>query len=151
MPEEGLALSRLRSKRIELPRYFVVSCCALLVDAAVLLLLNSGLSVPYLPAAALSFILGGVVAYLLSKRFVWDTGDHAKTHELPLFVLLGLVGLGVNALILFALVGGLHLPVMLAKAFAAGCTFLCNYTLRRQFVFSKARSRVGLWVAECDE
>jgi putative flippase GtrA len=145
-------MSSLRSRLLELPQYFLVSCCALATDTGVLLLLNGVFRVPYLLAATASFITGGVVAYLLSVRFVWKADQAtSKSFEVTLFILLGLVGLGINAVIMFSVVSGLHAPVIVGKGVAAGCTFLCNYYLRRRWVFPGATRRLVSWLPETNE
>jgi putative flippase GtrA len=130
----------------ELPQYFLVSCCGLAVDGAVLLVLNRQFGVPYLLAATISFILGGVVGYQLSIRFVWDSGNsRSNSYELALFLLLGIVGLGVNVAVMLVMISRLHAPLLMGKATAAGCTFICNYLMRRRLVFPNAPRRVLSW------
>lgn len=136
-----------RASLAELPQYFLVSCCALAIDSMVLLLLDRELAVPYLRAATISFIVGGVVAYQLSIRFVWHMA-RPTYYALSLFLLLGAVGLAINAVIMFCTISELHLPLLLGKAVAAGCTFICNYLLRRHLVFSNATRRVLSWLPQ---
>jgi putative flippase GtrA len=132
---------------IELPQYFLVSCFGLAVDAGLLLLLNGYFHWPYLPAATCSFTAGGVVGYLLCIRIVWRTDEgSSRSFEATLFILLGLLGLGLNALIMFAMVSGWHLPVLIGKGISAGCTFLFNYWLRRRWVFPTATRRIVSWL-----
>jgi putative flippase GtrA len=138
-------MNLLRARLAELPQYFLVSCGALAADSMVLLLLNREFAVPYLPAATISFILGGVVAYQLSIRFVWHTTT-ATTYEASLFLLLGVAGLAINAVIMFCMISELHVALLLSKAAAAGCTFICNYLLRRRLVFPNATRRVFSWL-----
>ena len=145
-------MTTLRSRLLELPQYFLVSCCALATDTGALLLLNSVFKVPYLLAATASFIAGGVLAYVLSVRFVWQADPAAsKSFEVTLFILLGLVGLGINAVIMLGVVTGLCAPVIVGKGVAAGCTFICNYYLRRRWVFPDATRRVVTWLPETGE
>jgi putative flippase GtrA len=142
-------MTTLRARLLELPQYFLVSCCALATDTGVLLLLNSVFKVPYLLAATTSFIAGGGVSYVLSVRLVWKTDQAAsRSFEVTLFILLGLVGLGINAVIMLAVVSGLDAPVIVAKGVAAGFTFICNYYLRRRWVFPGATRRMVSWLPE---
>ncbi len=122
---------------LELLRYGLVSAVALVVDAGLLSWLHYRLGIHYQVAAATSFILGGVVAYFLSIRFVFRHRrftSHAV--EAPTFILLGVVGLGVNALIIGMLVGNFSLPVFTAKICAAGVTFCVNFVSRKLLLFS---------------
>ena len=142
-------MSGWRLSLTELPQYFLVACCGLAVDAGVLLLLTAQSHVPYLLAATCSFLMGGVVGYQLCIRFVWLTDPTAsKTYEATLFILLGGVGLAINAAVMFAMVSGLNAPVLIGKGVAAGCTFLCNYALRRRWVFPSATRRILSWLPQ---
>ncbi len=124
---------------LELFRYGMVSAIALIVDLGCLLLLAQLLH--YLLAATLSFILGGVVAYFLSVRFVFQHRklDRVST-ELSLFIALGLVGLIINAAIISLSVGHWSLSLPFAKMLAAGGTFTSNFILRKCLLFTAART-----------
>jgi putative flippase GtrA len=143
VPPAEPAESLWRRSLLELPQYFLVSCCGLATDAGILLLLNGYLHVPYLLAATCSFVPGGVVGYLLCIRFVWKTDETAsKSYDAALFILLGVIALGINAVVMFSMVSGLHAPVLIGKGVSAGFTFLCNYWLRRRWVFPRATRRI---------
>jgi putative flippase GtrA len=138
-----------RDRLLELPQYFLVSCVGLATDAGTLLLLSRYLHLPYLLSASCSFLLGGVVGYCLCIRFVWNTDPSAsKSYEATLFILLGVVGLAINAVVMLAAVSGLHASVLMGKAVAAGCTFFCNYWLRRRWVFPFATRRLISWLPQ---
>jgi putative flippase GtrA len=107
------------------------------VDIAVLTVLVSVLRVPYLAAAAVSFMAGTVVVYWLSIHHVFD---HRRLDdwrsEFSIFALLGTLGLLVNLCVMYALVTGLGLHYLLGKVGAAGCSFVANFVLRRWMLFS---------------
>jgi len=129
-----------RPQLLELIRYGLVSAVAFAVDAGLLALLNFRFGVHYLVAATVSFIVGGVVAYLMSIRFVFSHRRvESQAIEAPAFIALGLVGLGVNLLVMRLLVGQLGSPLLLAKMGAACGTFGVNYLLRKLLLFSPAR------------
>jgi len=120
----------------EILGYGLASAVALGVDAGLLYALTAYAGWHYIPASATSFVAGAAVAYVLSIKFVFhDHRLHSRGAEFSSFVLLGLVGLAVNTLILRIAHGGLGMPLLLAKGLSAGCTFLTNFVLRRQFLF----------------
>jgi putative flippase GtrA len=120
--------------------YSVVSALALGVDVGLLLLLTKQWQVQYLVAATISFICGAAVAYTLSVRFVFHYHRLAKrAPEFTSFVLLGVAGLIVNALVIAALKELAGAPLLIAKIGAAGCTLCVNFLLRRQFLFAPRR------------
>jgi putative flippase GtrA len=117
--------------------YGLVSALALGVDVSLLMLLYQELHLQYVVAATISFTCGAAVAYVLSVRFVFHYHRlRNRGSEFTSFVLLGIAGLVVNALVIAALKEGLGLSVLVAKFGAAGCTLCVNFLLRRQFLFA---------------
>ncbi len=123
----------------EVCTYGTASVAALGADIGLLALLVSVAHVHYLPAATLSFIAGGVVLYVLSVKVVFRhrrVANHAL--ELSYFLVLGVVGLFVNASVVWLAVEWGQLHYMVGKMIAACCTFGVNFILRRQFLFTPA-------------
>jgi putative flippase GtrA len=116
--------------------YTIASAIALAVDFAVLWLLVQHLNWGYLPAATTSFLFGAVVAYTLSVRLAFKEHRLKDVRaEFAGFVALGVVGLSLNAAIMFVAVQYLGLNYLVAKCIAAGVTFVCNFVSRRQLLF----------------
>jgi len=123
----------------EAAKYAAASALALLVDTGLLLALTRYAGWHYLVAGTCSFLAGASVAYALSVQFVFSAHRlHSRKLEFFWFVVLGLVGLALNALVLFVAVSRLGLDLLFAKVLAAGCTFLANFLLRRQLLFRSA-------------
>jgi putative flippase GtrA len=121
---------------IEAAKYAAASAVALSVDVGLLLALTHYAGWHYQLAATFSFIAGASVAYVLSVRFVFTEHRlHSRKLEFTWFVLLGLAGLGINALMLYVTVSRLGMDLLYAKAVAACCTFVANFGLRRQLLF----------------
>lgn len=128
--------SKLRTVR-ELLGYAAASAVALGVDISILALLAGPVGWHYLPASMVAFTCGGLAAYALSVRFVFQQHRlQRRSLELIAFLALGMVGVVVNSLVLSLAVevAGLGLPA--AKFWAAGCTFATNFALRRNLLFS---------------
>jgi putative flippase GtrA len=121
-----------------LPKYFLVSCIGLSVDATLLVFLKSFLGVPYIAAGTLSFVAGSIVGYFLCAHYVFETPGRSHQMGLTLFVALGGIGLGINAIVLAGAVELAHAPLLTAKGASAICTFFVNYWLRRRWVFAPA-------------
>jgi putative flippase GtrA len=121
----------------ELWAYALVSGVALAVDASILWTLVKRLAWHYLPASAASFTAGAVVSYVLSVRFVFQFRNvSCRQLEFMYFVVLGLVGLLVNAAALSLAITCIGFGLLTAKLMAAGCTFTANFVLRRQLLFA---------------
>jgi putative flippase GtrA len=116
--------------------YVAASACALLVDMTTLWILVHFLSWGYMPAAATSYLVGAVVAYELSVRLAFRQHRlESRPKEFAGFVAIGVVGLAVNAAVIFVLVRYAGLHYLIAKCVAAGCSFTCNFLARRQILF----------------
>ena len=116
--------------------YATASGCALIVDMAILWALVHFLSWNYLAAATTSFLAGAEVAYEISIRLAFR--QHRlkdRRAELVTFVAIGIVGLVVNAAVMFVSVKYFGLHYLIAKCVAAGFTFMCNFIARRQILF----------------
>ena len=127
--------------RHDFARYFLASLVALAADVAALSaclrLLHLGLAW----SASLGFIVGAVVAYLLSIRWVFRQrafGD-APNLEFLAFVGIGVAGLGVTQLVLWLGVTELGLMPEAVKLAAAGLTFAFNYMARKSLLFAQQR------------
>jgi putative flippase GtrA len=125
----------LRAHATELLRYLAVSGVALAVDTAGLLLAAN--FVHYLWAATFGFLLGATTSYLLSVRWVFRHRRLAAfpRTEFAAFAGVGVVGLGVNNLAIYAAVEHAGLGLLAAKAVAALLTFSFNFVLRKWGLF----------------
>ena len=120
---------------MEFARYFSASLIALVLDVAVLQI--AALAVHYLLAASLGFVVGAMTSYVLATRWVFRRRrlvDHAPI-ELSAFVAIGLVGLGINDLVIFLAVDKWSLSLIAGKLIAAGVTFFFNYAARKLALF----------------
>lgn len=124
-----------RLRGLEFAKYFIVSLIALLVDAGLLLVLARQMH--YALAATIGFVTGAFVHYLLSVAFVFRRRklEHRRWLESSLFVLFGVVALGVNVAVIAFCVELFATPLLVAKIIAAGFSFLVGYFLRKLALF----------------
>ena len=92
----------------------------------------------YLLAAALGFMAGMLVVYILSIRVIFS--DRRRLHplnEFAGFFIIGCIGLLLNELLMLVFVEFAQFAVVLAKVPTAGCVFVFNFMARRFLLFSK--------------
>jgi putative flippase GtrA len=126
-------------------RYLFVGGAAALVDFVLFaaLVKLSGLAWYY--AAMVSFTLATLVNYMLSIRFVFESGARfAKQHEIALVFLASAMGLMVNQAALYGLIALAGLNPLLSKAGATGAVFFWNFAARHKFIFRKIQTIPGL-------
>ena len=115
-------------------RYLICGGIATVSDMSVLFVLTHFLHIFYLLAAACGFIIGVIVNYSLNIVLVFkSTGKIHK--EFSLFALIGIGGLIWTEIIIWALVGKLHLYLMVAKIIAVVFVLFWNFFMRKKFVF----------------
>ena len=126
----------------EIALYGLASGVAFVFDVVLLAALVELAGIPYLPAAVLSFIAGGLVAYALCVRFIFRFHRvEDRRVEALAFVTLGLVGLAVNSGGIVIGVEFIGMHYLVAKVAAAAGSFIVSYALRRLALFTPLSQR----------
>lgn len=112
-------------------KYGLVSVFALVTDAGLLYILVEYFQVHYIYAATLAFGCGLAVNYSLAKLFVFKKSKFTSTQEFIWYATIGLIGLGLNDLIIYLLVW-LHVWYLYAKAVSVAVVFFFNFFGRRR-------------------
>ena len=121
---------------IKLARYFGVGATAAAVDISLFTLFAGHFGYNYLIVGTITFVLATAVNYMLSVRFVFESGIRfARHHEVLLVFGISAVGLALNQLVLYLGIGVLRMDLLLSKLAATGAVFGWNYTARSRFVF----------------
>ncbi len=135
--ESNTALAVAGSKGIhEFIRYFAASAVALILDAGVLWVLTSAFDIPYLYSGAIAFTLGLTLIYFLSIYWVFDQRAVRNWKaEFMLFALIGLIGLGLNELILWLFTDLFGFFFMISKFASVIVVFSWNFGARKWLLF----------------
>jgi putative flippase GtrA len=121
---------------VQFARYTVVGSAALLVDFGTLFLLTRYAGIYYLTSAAISFTLGLVVNYWLSRTWVFSHRTLANPAlEFAIFAAIGLAGLGLNELGMWLLTSKLGMFYLLAKIVTAAVVYIWNFGARKYSLF----------------
>lgn len=119
-------------------RYFAASALALALDLATLSGLVRFAGVHYLLAAPVGFALGLALIYLLSVRWVFAERRLANPRiEFAVFGLIGLAGMGINELVIYAGVEQFALAPEQAKVPSAALVFCFNFATRKLLLFTR--------------
>jgi len=138
MTEQGI-LARLRGfPASEFLRYFAASALGLAVDFGLYVGLTRLAGWHYLASAAAGFCAGLITVYLLSILWVFAVRRlRSSAQEFGLFATIGLAGLVLTELVLYACTDMAGLDYRVSKIVAAGLVFLFNFGCRKALLFSR--------------
>jgi putative flippase GtrA len=128
---------------IQLFRYTFVGGLAFIVDFGLLYLLTDYAGLYYLVSAAISFLAGLTVNYLLSIRWVFHAQE-SREHpwmDFGMFAVIGVIGLVLNAVIIYVCAELLTIHYLIAKIISTILVFLWNF-LGRKYLLS---NMANLW------
>ncbi len=113
-------------------RYFLVAGLGYIVDFSILYILHEFAHLHYLTSAAVSFLCGLIVVYVMSSIFVFSNSKlKSKSLEFGAFTLIGIVGLGILSISMWTLTGLLGINYLIAKVAATVGVYIWNFFARR--------------------
>lgn len=116
-------------------KFGIVGVISTIIDFGLLYIFNELMDIHYLVAAAASFFISLIFNYLCSMKYVFKgKKDANKAKEFVVFLVLSVIGLGINELLLWILHGQFGMTVMLAKLFATAVVMVWNFVTRKIFV-----------------
>ncbi len=132
-----LARGKSADLRIQVFRYLVSGGVAFLVDTGLLALLTECFGQQHLLLwTAISFAAGLCVTYLFSILWVFDNRSlRSRSAEVTIFILIGVMGLGLTELLMWLLTGKAGLHYLLAKVITTVLVFVWNFTAKKLILF----------------
>lgn len=113
-------------------RYFGVALIGLASDFGILVFFKEVLNLHYLFAAANGFLVGLMVVYVLSNKFVFSNPKiKSKSWNFIIFGLIGLVGLGLLGALMWFFTSFLGLYYIASKIIATFFVYMWNFFARR--------------------
>jgi len=134
---DKLFLDKTENTLVQLFRYTFVGGFAFVVDFGTLFLLTEIFHIHYLLSAAIAFILGLITNYFLSIKWVFSIRSiENKKIEFLLFSIIGLIGLGLNELLLWIFTDLILIHYLLSKIITAIFVYLWNFIGRKYLLFN---------------
>jgi len=119
--------------------YTAASSLAFLFDVSLLLLLSGGWLLNPAVSAALAFMGGLALNFLMCRYLVFRQARSGRADvQFGGFLLTGLVGLALTVLAVHVLVSIAGLSLLVSKLVAAAVVLVLNYVARAHFVFKSA-------------
>ena len=141
------AISNKRNIVGQFLRYFVTGGLAFIVDFGVFSLALYYFDIHYLIANLIGLMAGNVVNYLLSLGWVFSAEkrkmEKHRVLEITVFVVISLIGVGLNEVLMLFMVGKLSLNEMFSKVVAAGVVLVYNFLARKFILFRGNPEQAG--------
>ena len=133
---KALMLQKTDNFIIQFFRYGFAGGAAFIVDFSLLYFLTEYLHIYYLISAALSFIPGLLVNYLLSVHWVFNNRVlENRSTEFIFFTLIGLGGLGFNELFMWFFTDVAGFYYLISKIISTALGYLWNFFAKKFFLF----------------
>ncbi|MBI1937684.1 MAG: GtrA family protein [Ignavibacteriales bacterium] len=117
-------------------RFVITGAFTVSIDLLILFLLYKLLNVNYLVAAAFGFLVGSLINYLISIRWVFINGKYRfQSLELTIFLLTSTVALLLNQLVIYVSVEKFSLPVIFSKGNSIVVVTVFNFLSKKFIVF----------------
>ena len=119
-------------------RYLLVGGLGFVLDYAVLTVCYELLEIHYLIAAATGFIVGLIVVYITSNKWVFSCRrmENKKWLEFIIFTVIGVVGIGFTLLFMWFFVDVCHIHPLISKLFTTALVLLWNFSVRKIILYS---------------
>lgn len=126
---------------VQLFRYTWVGGLAFIVDYFSLYLLTEFAEVYYLLSAGIAFVFGLTVNYVLSTLWVFSNSRLSnKLSEFAVFTIIGIIGLGLNEVIMYICCKSFNIHYLISKLFSTVVVFLWNFFGRKYILFTNKKN-----------
>lgn len=116
-------------------KFGVVGVIAFIIDYGLMVILTELLHMNYLISATLSFTVSVIFNYLASMRYVFRHKEGmSRTREFIIFVVLSVIGLGINDLIMWLGTGIGGVSYLITKLVATFIVMVWNFVTRKKFL-----------------
>lgn len=119
----------------QLIKFGFVGGSAFVIDYGVMILLTEVFGINYLVSSGISFTISVIYNYVLSVKWVFDVGENRnKKQEFAVFIVLSIIGLGLNQFLMWLTVEKIGIFYMLAKIIATAIVMVYNFITRKIFL-----------------
>lgn len=132
-------MKKILEKKIikQILKFGVVGGLAFVIDYALLYLLTEFLNIHYLVSSIISFSVSVIFNYILSIKWVFDVNKNQDVKEFIIFIVLSIIGLGINSLIMYIMVDLMNVYYMASKIVATAVVMVYNFITRKIFIEGK--------------
>lgn len=132
----------------QITKFGIVGVIATVIDMGLLAFLKECFGMNELVAAPISFSVSVIFNYICSMKYVFERRDDMSRHrEFIIFIVLSIIGLGINQFVLWAMKGSLeflkpwpfvyHWEYMIRKVVATLIVLIWNFVSRKLLLEKK--------------
>ena len=121
---------------IKFLKFGIVGFSGLFVDFGFTYLFKEILKVQKYVANAIGFMLAASSNYILNRIWTFQSANPEIAVEYTEFIIISIIGLGINTLILWMIVSRFKLNFYLSKVFAIAVVTIWNFLANNYFTFS---------------
>lgn len=116
----------------QIVKFGFVGGTAFVIDAGVLMILSKYVGINYMIANVISFTISVIYNYVMSMKFVFEVNtETSKGKNFVQFIILSIIGLGINEVIMKLCVGLWTLPLLISKMLATAIVMVYNFISRK--------------------
>ncbi len=116
-------------------RFGIVGCSGMIVDFGMTWLCKEKLRWNKYLSNSIGFVLAATNNYIWNRLWTFESESEAVAREYFSFVVIAIIGLGLNNLIVYLLHERLRLNFYLSKLIAIGCVTIWNFSMNYVFTF----------------
>ena len=116
-------------------RFVLVRTAATITTYAVLIVGVEGLHIDAIAASVVGYVLGIMVNYILNYRFTFGSGQRHHV-VIPKFLTVMVIGMFINAAVMYMGINWLGFHYMLAQLAAVGVVLMLSFTANRLWAFA---------------
>lgn len=118
-------------------KFGIVGGIAFIIDYALLYVCTEYLNIYVLYSSIISFSISVIFNYIMSIKWVFDVNHKQTYKDFTIFIIFSIIGLGINQLIMYLGIEGLHIYYMLVKIASTGIVMVYNFITRKIFIEKK--------------
>ena len=115
-------------------KFGLVGGTAFVIDYVLLYFCTEFLHIHYLISSIISFTVSVIFNYILSIKWVFDVKKKQDVKDFVIFIILSVIGLGINSLIMYVIVEKFGVYYMLSKIVSTAVVMVYNFITRKIFV-----------------
>lgn len=115
-------------------KFGLVGFLCFFIDYGIMVFLTEVDGVHYLLSSGISFTVSVIVNYVLSLTYVFETEQKNRVKEFIIFVVLSVIGLGINQVLMWFCVDILGIFYMISKIGATAVVMVYNFITRKMIL-----------------